>query len=59
VPIEQIESRGFNLDVKNPHAVELETLSPVEVLDRYREKQRAVSSVLEDLKILLSGALND
>jgi type I restriction enzyme M protein len=59
VPIEQIEEHGFNLDVKNPNAAELEVLSPTELLDRYRTKQRAVSSVLEDLRTLLSGALNE
>lgn len=59
VPIKEIERRGFNLDVKNPHAVELENLSPAQLLDHYRAKQRAVGTVLEDLRKLLSDALVD
>jgi type I restriction enzyme M protein len=59
VSIEQIESRGFNLDFKNPHAVAPETMSPVEVLARYRDRQREVRSILEDLKTILAEALSD
>jgi len=57
VPIEEIEKRGFNLNVKNPHAIEPEDQNPIEILDNYRAKQKAVDSILDDLKALLSGAL--
>lgn len=57
VPIDEIERRGFNLDVKNPNAAELVDLGPAELLDRYRVKQTNVNAVLGELKALLSESL--
>ncbi|MFD8611961.1 N-6 DNA methylase [Streptomyces sp. NPDC059631] len=58
VSIDEIERRGFNLNVQNPYATELDDLSPSEVLDRYRQKQKAVSAVLDELRTHLAKALS-
>jgi type I restriction enzyme M protein len=57
VPIAEIERRGFNLDMRNPNTVELADLRPTQLLDRYRAKQEAVTSILGELKALLAEAL--
>jgi type I restriction enzyme M protein len=59
VPIQEIERRGFNLNIKNPNAIEPEDLSSIDLLDAYRAKEKAVGSILDDLKTLLSGALTE
>jgi type I restriction enzyme M protein len=57
VPIDEIRERNFNLSTKNPNAVELDDLSPKELLDTYREKQKAVRTTLTQIKAMLEQAL--
>ncbi|MCC7465378.1 MAG: N-6 DNA methylase [Saprospiraceae bacterium] len=52
VPVKEIEKRGFNLDVKNPHSDEVsETMTSVEVLKKI---ERNVSRIQELVSIIKS-----
>jgi type I restriction enzyme M protein len=57
VSIDEIRARGFDLDIKNPHAEALKELTPEELLLSYREQQGLVNSLLDDLKEKLIKAL--
>jgi len=58
VSIEDIKKRNFNLDIKNPNIVEVDDLNPEEVLDNYRNKQKEVKQILEQIKGELTEALS-
>jgi type I restriction enzyme M protein len=57
IAIDEIESRGFDLDIKNPNAIKQVDRSPQELLADYREKQDAVGVVLDAIRDLLREAL--
>lgn len=58
VSIEDIKKRNFNLDIKNPNIVEVDDLNPEEVLESYRNKQKEVKQILEQIKDELTEALS-
>ena len=57
MPIDDIAARGFNLDVKNPHAVDDTHRNPAELLAEYQKAQAAVAEVREKLRKELEEAL--
>jgi type I restriction enzyme M protein len=57
VSIEEVTSRGFNLDIRNPHAIESDLGDPTEMLVRLDEAEEEVMTVRERLKSVLEKAL--
>lgn len=57
VTIDEIKSRGFNLDIKNPNAPEFTHDDPDELLARYAEARAAAAEVRDQLKKALADAL--
>lgn len=58
VSIEEIESRNYNLDIKNPNKPEDTDLSPTELLEEYRTQQEQVRSIVSQLQEQLREALS-
>ena len=52
-----IRARNYNLDIKNPHSPEAESLDPDELLAAYAELQTCTQSTRDELKAVLSDAL--
>ena len=57
VSAEEIEANNCNLDMKNPHVAEVESLDPEELLAAYAQSQREVQGLRDQLKAILSDAL--
>jgi type I restriction enzyme M protein len=57
VPVADIVARNFNLDIKNPHIGEQINHDQDELLQRYQQKQRAISDLRNQVKTILQGAL--
>jgi type I restriction enzyme M protein len=57
VTIEAIRERNFNLDIKNPNAPEDTHEDPDTLLARYEEEKAAASEIREQLRNVLSDAL--
>ena len=58
VSIEEIVKRNYNLDIKNPHAPVDILESPEELLAKYRDKQKGVKKVLEEIRTVIADALS-
>ena len=54
---EDIKARNYNLDIKNPHVGEQISHDPDELLRKYREQQKRISDIRDQLKAILSAAL--
>ena len=52
-----VASRGFNLDLKNPHKPEADNHDPDELLTHYIQQQASIQSIREQLKGILADAL--
>jgi type I restriction enzyme M protein len=59
ISAEDVERRGYNLDLKNPHTPEAETHDPDELLARYAQQQAGIQSIRDQLKGILADALGD
>lgn len=59
VTIEEIKERNYNLDIKNPHAVEEELLSPEVALQKYLESVEEVRQAKDKLVEELSAILKE
>jgi type I restriction enzyme M protein len=57
VPIAEIEKRGFNLDIKNPHQEADSLGTPAELLAAYTASQKAIVSMQDKIKAILTEAL--
>ena len=57
VSIEEIISRNYNLDIKNPHVGEQINHDPEELLSDYNQQQAEIQDLREKLKTILSDAL--
>lgn len=57
VSAEDVVARGYNLDVKNPHAPEAISHDPDELLARFAEQQAEIQSIRDRLKGILAEAL--
>lgn len=59
VSIDEIKSRNYNLDVKNPHAVEQVNHDPDELLKKYARQQKEIAGLREQLRAILADALTN
>ena len=57
VTIDEIKTRNYNLDFKNPHTVEEEHGDPVELLAKLEESERETAKLRDKLKGILEEAL--
>jgi type I restriction enzyme M protein len=57
VTIEEVRGRNFNLDITNPNKVPAPDLEIAQLLEAYRSTQAEVASLLDEIKILLTEAL--
>jgi type I restriction enzyme M protein len=58
VPVADIISSGFNLDIKNPRRKCDEELNPADLLAAYHRKQTEIQDVVDQLTALLREALD-
>jgi type I restriction enzyme M protein len=57
VSIDDIKSRNYNLDIKNPHVGEQISHDPDALLKQYQDEQKDIQSLRDQLKSILSTAL--
>ena len=57
VNIAEIEARGYNLDIKNPHQEEEDNGNPVEILAKYQTQLAELAELRAQLKAELGEAL--
>ena len=57
VPIEEIEDRNYNLDIKNPNTVEEGHGDPEELLEELKAKEAELQTARDALKLELAKAL--
>ena len=57
VGIDEVISRGFNLDIKNPHVDEQVNHDPEELLADYAKQQTDIQALRDQLKTILNEAL--
>ena len=57
VTAEEIKERGYNLDIKNPHAVDEDHGDPEELLDSLTKAESEVVAIRNQLKNILAEAL--
>jgi type I restriction enzyme M protein len=57
VPIETIQERNYNLDLKNPHTVAEDHGDPEELLASLQEAERQTAELRDQLKAILAEAL--
>src|SRR5690606_38746238 len=58
VSLEAIAERNYNLDIKNPHVVELVSHDPEELLAQYQRQQQDIRSLHDQHKAILAAALS-
>ena len=59
VSIEQIKAAGYNLDQKNPHAVDTVSHDPEQLLADYARLQGEAQALRDELKSILAKSLDD
>lgn len=59
VSIEDIQTRNYNLDIKNPHVDEQISHDPEKLLQKYNEQQAVISELRNQLKNILAEALSN
>ena len=57
VTLEDVQARGYNLDIKNPHVVADEHGDPEELLKKLDDAERQVTTLHDQLKAMLADAL--
>jgi type I restriction enzyme M protein len=57
VSLDEVKTRGYNLDFKNPHTVADDHGDPEELLAKLDEAERQVAALRDQLKAILSEAL--
>ncbi|MDP4270229.1 MAG: class I SAM-dependent DNA methyltransferase [Bacteroidota bacterium] len=58
VSAEDIKARNYNLDIKNPHVGEQFNHDPEKLLAQYQKQQERITDLRNQLKTILSEALN-
>ena len=58
VSFEDLFSRDFNLDIKNPNIAEQVSHDPNDLLDQYNDQQKQIQSLRDQLKLILQEALS-
>ncbi len=59
VPVDEIESRNYNLDIKNPNTVEEGHGDPEELLEELKSKEAELQAARDELKAELAEALTE
>ncbi len=59
VSVDEIKTRNYNLDIKNPHVTEQVSHDPDELLETYARQQQEISALRDRLKAILAEALNN
>jgi type I restriction enzyme M protein len=59
VTLDDIKTRNYNLDIKNPNAPEAATHDPETLLAQYRSQQQEIQNLRDQLKGILSDALSE
>ena len=54
---DEVEARGYNLDIKNPHTVADDHGDPEELLAKLNESEEQTASLRNQLKAILGEAL--
>lgn len=57
VSIDDIKTRNYNLDVKNPYHESDDLASPEEILKEYRETEKKISNIQDEIITVLTEAL--
>ena len=57
VTVEQVKARGYNLDIKNPHAQDEDYGDPEELLEKLTTAEAETAALREELKAVLAEAL--
>lgn len=58
VSIDEIRERDFNLDIKNPRAVERVAVTGADLLGRFEKRRAELRTIAEELKTLLKVAID-
>jgi len=56
VTIDEIKTRNYNLNIKNPHVGEQISHDPEELLEQHEDQQKAITSLPNQLKDILQDA---
>ena len=57
VKADEVKARGYNLDFKNPHTVELDHCEPEELLASLNQAEAKAAALRDQLKAILQEAL--
>ena len=57
VSIDEIKQRNYNLDIKNPHAVEEVIHDPLQLIKQHEQNQAEIKLLLDEIKSKLARAL--
>jgi type I restriction enzyme M protein len=57
VSADEVKTRGYNLDIKNPHTVEDDHGDPEMLLAKLNESESQITALRDELKAILAGAL--
>tara|TARA_Y100001949_G_scaffold165379_1_gene161057 strand:- start:203 stop:1594 length:1392 start_codon:yes stop_codon:yes gene_type:complete len=57
VSLEEIQTRNYNLDIKNPHVGEQVSHDPDELLAQFQQQQQDIQQLRDQLKTILAEAL--
>jgi type I restriction enzyme M protein len=57
VSIDEVKSRGYNLDIKNPHTVDADHGDPAELLEKLNIAEVKTADLRDQLKTILAEAL--
>ena len=57
VTADEVKTRGYNLDIKNPHTVADDHGDPEELLAKLNEAEKETSNLRDQLKAILEKAL--
>ena len=58
VSIEEIVTRNYNLDIRNPHVGNEVSHDPKELLSQYNDQKNQIQSLRNQLKTILEEALS-
>ena len=58
VTVDEVKTRNYSLDIKNPHIVESVNHDPDELLKKYAKQQQEITGLRNQLKTILAEALN-
>jgi len=57
VSIDEIKQRNYNLDIKNPHAIEEVIHDPIQLIRKFEDNETEINVLLNDIKSKLANSL--